>query len=119
MGYGDSPEAGAEQVDSSAGRGIDAMNLDARAGGVAVFLAKGVFEDTFDTVCRFFIGVDRQVVMSTKAEWTQIIEAHHMIGVAMGVEHGIDAANVFAQGLSVEVGAGIDQHRAAVVGKPD
>src|ERR1700719_735478 len=51
MGDGDSLEAGAEQLDSGAGGGIYAMNLDARAGGVAVFLAKGVFEDAFDTVC--------------------------------------------------------------------
>src|SRR5260370_32313560 len=109
VGDGDSVEAGAKQLDSSAGGGIDAMNLDARAGRVAVFLAKGVFEDTFDAVCSFLIGVDRQVVMPTKAERTQIVEAHHMVGVAMGVEHSVDAANPFAQGLGGEVGACIHE----------
>jgi hypothetical protein len=42
-----------------------------------------------------------------------------MIGVAVGVEHGIDAANAFAEGLGVEVGAGIDEHGVAIVGEPD
>src|SRR5437899_2919832 len=95
VGYRDAAEACSKQLDSSARSGIDAMNLDARAGGVAIFLAKGVLEDAFDTVCGFLIGVDRQVVMPTKTERTQIVEAHDVIGVAMGVEHSIDAANSF------------------------
>jgi hypothetical protein len=95
------------------------MNVDACAGGVAIFLAEGVLEDAFDVVCGFLIGVDRQVVVLAKAERTQIVEPHDVIGVAMGVEHGIDAANSFTQGLRVKVGTGVDEHGATIVGKAD
>ena len=95
------------------------MNLDARASGVAVFLAEGVLEDAFDVVRGFLVGIDGQVVVPAKAEGTEIVETHDVIGVAVGVEDGIDATNAFAQGLGVEVGAGIDQHGVVVVGEPD
>src|SRR5258705_1509045 len=78
VGYGDSLEAGAEQLDSSSGREIDAMDLHARAGGVAVFLAKGVFEDAFDVVCGFLIRVDRQEVVATEADRGPIVADHAM-----------------------------------------
>src|SRR5438270_6054671 len=119
MGYGDTLETGAEWFESSSGGGIDAMNLDARTGGVAVFLAEGVFEDSFDVVCGLVVGVNRQVLVSAKAEGTQIVEAHDVIGVAVGVEDGVDMANAFAQGLGVEVGAGIDEYDVTVVGEAD
>ena len=39
--------------------------------------------------------------------------------MAVGVEDGVDAADVFADGLGVEVGAGVDEDGAVVVGEAD
>src|SRR5271155_2572668 len=60
VGYGDSAKACAEEIDSGSRSGVDAMDENAGAGGVAVFLAKGVFEDAFDVACGCVVGVDRQ-----------------------------------------------------------
>ena len=95
------------------------MNLYARAGGVAVFLAEGVFEDAFDVVCGLLVGVDGEVVVPAKAEGTQVVEAHDVVGVAMGVEDSIDLTDAFAEGLGVEIRAGIDEHDVAVIGEAD
>ena len=95
------------------------MNLDACAGRVTVFFAKGIFEDAFDAVCGRLVSVNRKISLPAKAEGAQIVETHDMIGVAVSVEDGIDAANVFAQGLCVKVRSGIDQHNVIVVGKAD
>jgi hypothetical protein len=37
-----------------------------------------------------------------------------MIGMAMGVEHSIDAGKLVAQSLLAKIGSGIDQHDAVV-----
>ena len=64
MGDGDALEAGAEEVDSGAGGGIDAMDLDAGAGGVAIFLAEGVVEDALDGVGGGVVGVEGEVAVA-------------------------------------------------------
>jgi hypothetical protein len=42
-----------------------------------------------------------------------------MVGVAMSVEDGVDAAELLADGLGVEVGAGVDEDVVGVVGEED
>ena len=54
-----------------------------------------------------------------EGEGPQVVEPHDVIGVAVGVEHSIDATNAFTEGLGMEVRAGVDQDDAAVVGQPD
>ncbi len=49
---GDALEAGAEELRGGARRGVDAVELDAGAGGVAVFFAEGVVEDALDAAWR-------------------------------------------------------------------
>jgi len=119
MGHRNPLEAGAEQFDASSRSWIDAVNLDAGAGGIAVFFAEGVLEDAFDIGRGDLIGVDRQVSFGVKAEGAQIVEAHDVVGVAVGIQNGIDAANSFAHGLSVKVRAGVNQDRVAIVGDAD
>jgi hypothetical protein len=48
-------------------------------------------------------------------QWAQIIDAQDVIGVCMGIKHGIELGNLFAQGLFAEVGRGVDQYIPIVV----
>src|ERR1700728_4945263 len=95
------------------------MNINASASGVAIFLAKGVLEDAFDVVCGLLIGVDGKIALNAKAERAQIVKAHDVVCVAMGVQDGVDVANAFAQCLRVKVRTCINQYDAAVVGETD
>ena len=119
VGYGDAAKTGSKKVDPGSGGGVDAVNFDARAGWVAVLFAEGVLEDALDALCGCVVGVDGQIALCVKAERPQIVESHDVVGVAVGVEHGVDAADVFAQGLRMKVRAGVDQDRVAFVGEPD
>src|SRR5947209_6372559 len=40
-------------------------------------------------------------------ETAKVIKPHNMVGVRMGEDHGVDMANIFAQRLGPEIGAGI------------
>jgi len=50
-----------------------------------------------------------------EAERAEVIHAEDVVGVAVGVEDGVEAADVFADGLGVEVRPGVDED---VVGFP-
>ncbi len=119
VGDGDALEAGSEDVDAGAGGGVEAMDVDAGAGGVAVFFAEGVLEDALDVAGCGFVGVDGDVVDAVEGEGAEVVEAHDVVDVAVGVEDGVDAADVFADGLGVEVGAGVDEDGAVVVFETD
>ena len=54
-------EAGAEEIEACAGGGVEAVDLDAGAGGVAVFGAEGVVEDALDGGGGVVVGVDGEV----------------------------------------------------------
>ncbi len=119
MGDGDAAEAGAEEIEAGAGGGVDAVDLDAGAGGVAVFGAEGVVEDALDGGGGVVVGVDGEVAFGVEAEGAEVVEAHDVVGVAVGVEDGVDVADVLADGLGVEVGAGVDEDGVVVVGEAD
>ena len=119
MGDGDALEAGAEEIETGAGCGVDAVKFDAGAGGIAVFGAEGVFEDAFEVCGGFVVGVDGKVAFGVKAEGAEVVEAHNVVGVTVGVEDGVDATDVFADGLGVEVRACVDEDGVAVVGEAD
>ena len=117
VGDGDALEVGSEEIDEGAGGGIEAMDFDAGAGGVTVFGAEGVFEDAFEGGGGVVVGVDGEVAGEMEAEGAKIVEAHDVVCVAVGVEDGVDAADALANGLGVEVGAGIDEDGVAFVGE--
>lgn len=68
MDDGDSLETGAEELGSGAWGGIEAVNMYAGAGGVAIFLAKGVLEDAFDVAGCFVVGIDGHVAIVAEGE---------------------------------------------------
>ena len=119
VGYGDAAETGAEQVEACAGRGVDAVKLYAGAGGIAVLGAEGVFEDVLEGLCGGVVGVDGEVAFGMKAEGAEVVEAHDVVRVAVSVKDRVDAADVFADGLDVEVRAGVDEDGVAIVDKAD
>ena len=54
-------------------------------------------------------GRDRaQLINCSDVIRYEIIEAHDVIGVRMSENHGIDAADIFAQGLGAKIRSGID-----------
>ena len=117
VGDGDALEAGSEEIEACAGRGVDAVKFDAGAGGIAVFGAEGVLEDSLDGRGGVVVGVDGEVAFGVKAEGAEVVEAHDVVGVAVGVEDCIDAADVFADGLGVKVRTSVDEDGVAVVGE--
>lgn len=117
VGDGDSLEAGAKQVETGARSLIDAMKLNTGAGGITILGTEGVVEDAFDGTCRLIVGIEWQTLSYLKAERPQIVEAEDVIGVAVGVKNSVYVSDILADGLCMEVRAGIDQDNVTVIGK--
>ena len=121
VGHGDAAEAGAEELHAGAGSGVEAMELDACAGGVAVFRAEGVLEDALKVIRGLVVGVDGEITgcgaghiaRDAKAEGAEVVETEDVVSVAMSVEDGIDLANALAESLRMEVRPGVDEDSVA------
>src|SRR3974390_417700 len=50
-----------------------------------------------------------------KAEWANVVEAENMVGMTMGIKHGVNTADAPADGLLTKIGRSVDQDGAAVV----
>jgi hypothetical protein len=50
-----------------------------------------------------------------EGEGAEAVHAEDVVGVAVSVEDGVDAAEVLADGLGVKVGAGVDEDVVVVV----
>ena len=64
-------------------------------------------------------GINGNRHLLPEIEHARIIEAHDVVGVAVGENHGIQAGHALAQSLRAEVGSGINHHRPAVVLQQD
>jgi hypothetical protein len=60
--------------------------------------------------------VERDGAALDEVEHPQVVEAVDVVGVGVGEEHGIDAADVVNERLLAEVGRGVDEERAATAG---
>ncbi len=116
---GDALEVCAEEGDGRAGFGGERIEFDAGAGGVAVDGAEGVVEDAADDFGGGLVGVEGEVFWILERQGAEVVHAEDMVGVVVGVEDGVDAGDGFAEGLGVEVGAGVDEDVAVVVGEED
>ena len=54
-----------------------------------------------------------------KAEGAEVVHAEDVVGVAVGVEDGVEAVDAGGNGLGVEVGAGVDDDVVALPGDED
>lgn len=114
-------ESYSEDIDGGASGGIKPVELDTRAGGIALggIRKEGVVEDAFERAGGRFVSVDGQVAIDVEAERAQVVKSKDMVGVAVGVQDSIDPTDTFTEGLSVEVRACIDQNRAVIVCEAD
>ncbi len=116
VGDGDDDEFCAEEVDGGAGRGVDAIDDDARGGWGKRSILRKVYSKTRSMIfCGGVVGVEREAVGLAEGEGAEVVHAEDVVGVAVGVEDGVDAVDVFADGLGVEVGAGVDQDGVVVI----
>jgi len=81
--------------------------------------AEGVVEDALDGLGGGLVGVEGKVAGVVEAERTEVVHAEDMVGVAVGIEDGVEAADAFANRLRVEVGAGVDDDIVAIPGYED
>ncbi len=116
---GDALEVRAEDGGVGVGLGGEQVQLDAGAGGVAIDGAEGVVEDAADDGGGGLVGKEREVCGVFEGEGAKVVHAEDMVGVVVGVEDGVDAREVLAEGLRVEVWAGIDQHSMGAVLQAD
>ena len=114
VGDGDVLEGHAEECCRGTGGGVDAVDDDAGGGGVAVYLAEGVLEDALDDFGGGVVGEEGQAVGLAEGEGAEGVHAEDVVGVAVGVQDGVDVIDALADGLGVEVGAGVDDDRVAV-----
>ena len=73
----------------------------------AIFAIEGEFENALEIGHGFWGGVDGEIFAAV-AEGAEVIEAHDVIGMGVGEDHGVEAAEAFAEGLGAEIGAGVD-----------
>src|SRR6185437_15328757 len=119
VGDGDAEKARAEEIDCEARFCRDAVQPYAGTGGVAVDLAEGVLEDALDDVGGGVVGVEWEFAAVAEGEGAEVVHAEDVVGVTVGVEHGVEMLEVLADGLVVEVLAGVDEEVTVVVGKQD
>ena len=84
-------------------RAGDGVRLGANVGGASFEKIEGVVESFFEAGKSEGIGVDGNTVTISDGVGAEVVEASDMIGVAMGVEDGIDFGDGGAQGLGPEI----------------
>src|SRR5215471_3084900 len=99
-------KTGAEQFQ----RTVNVIDLDARNSAVFVVGIKDVFENFLQGNCGVRKRVERNLLRAAEAQRPDIIESKHMIGVCMGVDDRIQAADPLADSLLAEIRRGIDEH---------
>lgn len=115
MIHRDADEVHTEEGDSGSGGGRGAVQVDTGAGGIAVDGAECVLEDALDDGSGFVVGVERDAFRTVEAERAKIVHAEDVIGVGMSVENRVDGVDVLADGLVMEVRAGVDEDGVLVV----
>ena len=56
------------------------------------------------------IGVDRQSRFLAEVEGANVVESQDVVGVAVGIDDGVQAFQAVAQSLKAEVGGSVDDH---------
>ena len=100
-------------------RAGDGVCFRADVGGATYFEIESVVEGFFEAGESEGIGVEGDAVTIFDGVGAEIVEAGDMIGVAVGIEDGIEAGNGGAEGLGSEIGRGIDDDAEVFVFEPD
>ena len=118
MRDGDAKERSSKELDRCVLAGGNTIHVDTGAGGITINRAEGVVEDSLDDLCGCVVSVESDPFRTSEAERTKVIHAEDVVGVCVCVENGIDGMEVFADGLCMEVLAGVDQDVVIVIGEP-
>ena len=86
----------------------DGMRLGANVGGASLPDVEGVVERFFEPGKGEWIGVDRDAVSIFHGVRSEIIEAGNVVGMAVGVQDGIEPGDAGPEGLGAEIGRGVD-----------
>ena len=84
------------------------MRLRFQITGPGIGVLEGKLVDPLQIGHRFGRGVDRHAPAARRGETPQIVEPHHVIGVRVREEDGVDLPDIFAQTLGAKIGSGID-----------
>lgn len=84
------------------------MGLRFEITSVAVLSIKGVVEAALERVHAFGSGIDGELGVFAYGEAAQVVKADDVIGVLVGVEHGVEVLDFFTQALCAKIRAGID-----------
>ncbi len=104
---GDALEAGSEEVDRLAL--FEAIELHAGDGGAPAGRPEGVVEDALDGGGGLVVGIEGERVDQGEGQGAQVVHAEDVVGVGVREEDGVDVGDAFADGLGVEVRAGVDE----------
>ncbi|OIQ73337.1 hypothetical protein GALL_450290 [mine drainage metagenome] len=89
---------------------VDGVHVENRRVGRAIGLHEGIAKAGEQRLLRRTIGPDRQAFARVEHDLAQIVDAMHMVGVGMGVNHCVQFADARVKQLVAHVGRGVDQH---------
>ena len=91
------------------GSGIKYVSGEAGAAGFGGRLVEDVLKSAADGDEGFGGGVDGDIVFLHEVEGANIVEAEDVVGVGVGVEDGVEAVDLVAEGLIAEIGRGVNE----------
>jgi hypothetical protein len=95
------------------------VRFRADVGGIAVIDVKGVIKRLVEAGEGVGIRINGDPIPVFDRVGPEVVKAGDVIGMAVGVNDGIEAGNPGPEGLGAEVGRGVDDHAEFVVLKPD
>ena len=78
---------------------VEPVQLDAGAEFVLRVFGKGVGEDGFEDLRGGVVGIEGNFLCALEAERAKVVHAENMVGVGVGVEHGVDVVDAVLDGL--------------------
>ncbi len=107
-------EARSEQFD----RAVDRMKVNLRQSAKLVFGVEDVAEHVAQEFAGSRRGIKRQLIgLVLIRQRAQVVDSEDVVGVGVGVEHGIELGDLFAQRLFTKVRRGVDQDMAGIVAR--
>ena len=97
---------------------FNAVGFGADVGRVAVVGVKGVIESLVETGERVGVGVDGDPVAVFDGVGAEVIEAGDVVGMAVGVNSGVQTGDCGPKSLGAEIGGSVDNHAKVFIFEP-
>jgi len=99
-------------------RSLNAMGFRADVGGVAMVNVESVIKSLVKTGEGVGIGVDGDAVAVFDGVGAEVIEAGDVVGMAVGVNGGIQTGDCGPKSLGAEIGGSVDNHAKVFIFEP-